>query len=87
MRLLSSSNGGQNMHQSMEHVFTRALVRKHVYHPFVHILTPKMADRRRACMRAAVVQWVYTQYCQQNLYQSRADVSLLDNRDSLISAY
>ena len=35
------------------HVFTRALVRKHVYYPFVHILTRKMFDRGRVCMRTA----------------------------------
>ncbi len=26
---------------------------KHVYHPFVHVLTPSMADRKRACMCTA----------------------------------
>ena len=33
---------GQNILKRMVHVFTLALVSKHVYHPFVHILTPKL---------------------------------------------
>ena len=40
----------------MVHVFTHTLVRKHipyVYHPFEHILTPKVAAMRHSCMSTA----------------------------------
>ena len=42
--------GGQNMRKKIVHVLTRALVCKQLYHRFVHILTPKMADTRRCAM-------------------------------------
>ena len=36
---------GQNILKRMVHVFTLAMVSKRVYHPFVHILTPKLKTR------------------------------------------
>ena len=45
------------MHKRIVFVFTRTLVRKHMYHPCVHFLTLKM-EARASALR--VVQWVYT---------------------------
>ena len=51
--------GGKNVHKRMEHLFTLQCACKHMYHPFVYVLTPKMAHRRRACKWLRIVQCVF----------------------------
>ena len=64
----------------MVHIFTNALVRQHVYHPFVHVLTPKWLTGDVRVFGLRIMQWVYRQLFE---YQCLILISTKYQEDSL----